>query len=344
MMYAQPQMMMVPGQPMMMAPQPYPQNPGFIQNVKSMPKKKKGCCACFCCLLLLILITAIVALILKLGQCSTLDHDREWTIEDVSSGFEIRSMKGTFQTVQCETCITPELHIIQRNSRDVFPEPNTNTTDDDGIYKFVAEESHLNWFIDCYTTDVTLYVPLLNAKIPYIKVDFDVGFITKDYDHKDSVHMDVDLEVAHFDLIVRKESALIKKLVTQQVVLDTTVKATLTLKEIDSELEKECKVKTNFGTQSLDASFASGATGFNIEMTSGTGNARLTLNNKSSTGGKLKVIREQNGEDKRFSLDGKSTETPYEQDWGEHATDENNVSISLKSRMEPGKVTVQLED
>ncbi|KAL0215372.1 hypothetical protein P9112_007556 [Eukaryota sp. TZLM1-RC] len=342
---AQPMMMPVVAQPMMVQ-QPQTQI-GFAEKLKQQQQqqKKKGCCYCFCTLFCVVIVLFVVGLVLKLGQCSNLQYSRDWMIDDVSQGFDIRSMKGSFQTIICETCTLPELYIVQRNSRDVFPEPNTNTTDETGIYKFAADESHLNWFMDCYTTDVTLYVPSANVMIPYIKIDYDIGLIPdEDFGHKDSIHMDVDLEVPHFDLIVRKESALIEKLVTQRVSLDTTVKATLTLKDINSNIKKECKVKTNFGTQSLDATFAPGTTGFDIKMTSGTGNVKLTLNNQTETGGKLKVVREQNGDGKPFDLNDETFTTPHEKDWGGQVADENNVSIEVSSRMEPGRVSVNLKD
>ncbi|KAL0241770.1 hypothetical protein GEMRC1_007005 [Eukaryota sp. GEM-RC1] len=312
-----------------------------IQRFKHMPRHKSYWTQC-CCTIFVLLILGLVGFYWKWNQCNTVSHSRSWVIEDVSAGFRIRSRKGTFITKSCPDCLTPQLELVQYNARDSFPEPKFNSTSENGIYEYETNDIELSWIWDCYVINAVLLVPPTSSQVDDIDIHYTLGLTTDDFPEQFPIYINDKVIVPRFKLVMEKETASINKLVTELADIESTLEGSITFQECHSE---NCGLKslTHYGNQNLKVLFEEYAHNHTIQMSTGSGNIVLEID-ESVGSGLLNVTRYRGDGFLGFRLNRKTlSETPYSLAFGDDAVG-NVFFVEAKSRAQPGEVSVTIPD
>ncbi|KAL0218179.1 hypothetical protein RCL1_009027 [Eukaryota sp. TZLM3-RCL] len=339
--YAQPVMMQQPQHvlvPTMRSPAFY--HPGTIaQRFNKMPKKKKACCASFCCSILLLLIAALVYSIYMVSVCTSLSFDKETLVPDVSAGFSVSAPKATFRTTIVSALSSPRLRIIERNSRDFFPEPERAYKDQTNVYYWSPKNDWVDNLIGCHVVDFILELPAIGAVIDSITLDFLVGLAHHKLPSEMTypIYSDVAFTVNNFHVKMEKETMFINKVSLVRGDFLTTSIADVTFIP-STTTNRGLKIVTRFGLQKLTARFATGASGYTIQQVSEVGKINLDVYGSS---GQLKVDRKQNSNQRQFTLNGVPENTPYDERYGGAINYNNNFDVKV-SGVRPGEVEVVL--
>ncbi|KAL0225414.1 hypothetical protein RCL1_003326 [Eukaryota sp. TZLM3-RCL] len=319
---------------------PFPPFSAGIKRVKlAPPPRLNSPCAIATSTVLFLLIFSLFYVLMFMSFCSNFRFTKVHLIENISTGFEISSPRGTFRTVECHDCSDVSLRVTERNNRDKWPRVFIGNKEGKGYS--ILDWSFKSWLVDCYTMDVELLIPNNLTEILVlddVKIEFTLGLTHKEFPYEYPIYFSHHLHVLNLHIYLSKETTFSENLIVEKGYFHTTARLSLTLPE-SNLIDNGIEVITNFGIQNVSLQFSPDASNYSIKSQSHTGNVGINLIGPSQ--GSLEVKRTRNNSPLSINFNGSPIESPFICEFGTLPVRNNTVVVSTSSPIGPGSVYIR---